>query len=154
MAQMARYQTAEMIARAFQHEKYSQVRPVTIVLYTFTKGWRLKVQDFILFEDRLDNSLQRDLTKMEHVRMRLTHEPAVPETIDVELLEFKFIFDRSTPGFTAEVFQLTYDITPVHHDNRDFSILPDHQPKGQSFDLQTVIGGIHPAVRCSFLGRT
>ncbi|KAF8511363.1 N-acetyltransferase B complex non catalytic subunit-domain-containing protein [Gautieria morchelliformis] len=102
-------ETAEMIARAFQHEKYSQV------------------QDFILFEDRLDNSLQRDLTKMEHVRMRLTHEPAVPETIDVELLEFRFIFDR------------------IHHDNRDFSILPDHQPKGQSFDTQTVIGGIHPA---------
>ncbi|KAF8583207.1 actin cytoskeleton organization protein [Ramaria rubella] len=102
-------ETAEMIARAFQHEKYSQV------------------QDFILFEDRLDNSLQRDLTKMEHVRMRLTHEPAVPETIDVELLEFRFIFDR------------------IHHDNRDFSVLPDHQPKEQSFDLQTVLGGVHPA---------
>ncbi|KAF8505036.1 N-acetyltransferase B complex non catalytic subunit-domain-containing protein, partial [Hysterangium stoloniferum] len=100
---------SEMIARAFQHEKYSQV------------------QDFILFEDRLDNSLQRDLTKMEHVRMRLTNEPAVPETIDVELLEFRFIFDR------------------IHHDNRDFTVLPDHQPKGQSFDLQTVIGGVHPA---------
>jgi len=54
-----------------------------------------KVQDFILFEYRLDNSLQRDLTKMEHVRTRLTHEPAVPETIDLELLEFKFIYDRS-----------------------------------------------------------
>lgn len=59
--------------------------------------YNLQVQDFILFEDRLDNSLQRDLTKMEHVRMRLTHEPAVPETIDIELLEFKFIFDRSMP---------------------------------------------------------
>ncbi|KIJ41164.1 hypothetical protein M422DRAFT_31798, partial [Sphaerobolus stellatus SS14] len=102
-------ETAEMIARAFSHEKYSQV------------------QDFILFEDRLDNSLQRDLTKMEHVRMRLTHEPAVPETIDVELLEFRFIFDR------------------IHHDNRDFTILPNHQPRGQSFDQQTVLGGVHPA---------
>ncbi|GJJ11552.1 hypothetical protein Clacol_005786 [Clathrus columnatus] len=101
--------TAEMIARAFQHEKYSQV------------------QDFILFEDRLDNSLQRDLTKIEHVRMRLAHEPAVPEIIDVELLEFRFIFDR------------------IHHDNRDFTVLPDHQPKNQSFDLQTVLGSVHPA---------
>lgn len=41
---------------------------------------------------------------------------------------------------------LTHGVTLVHHDNRDFSILPDHQPKGQSFDLQTVLGGVHPAV--------
>ena len=34
----------------------------------------------------------------------------------------------------------------VHHDNRDFTILPNYQPRGQSFDLQTVIGGVHPAV--------
>lgn len=35
----------------------------------------------------------------------------------------------------------------VHHDNRDFTILPDHQPKDQSFDLQTILGNVHPAVR-------
>lgn len=57
--------------------------------------FKIKVQDFILFEDRLDNSLQRDLTKVEHVRMRLTHEPATAEVVDMELLEFRFIFDRS-----------------------------------------------------------
>jgi len=83
-----------MIARAFQHEKYSQVRYVSTFRLTRVNHLHVKVQDFILFEDRLDNSLQRDLTKMDHVRMRLTHEPAVPDTIDVELLEFKFIFDR------------------------------------------------------------
>lgn len=85
---------------------------------------------------------------MEHVRMRLTHEPAVSDAVDVELLEFRFIFDRSALSRISRFFcvlrQLFYT---VHHDNRDFTILPDHQPRGQSFDLQTVLGGIHPAVR-------
>ena len=51
--------------------------------------------DFILFEDRLDNSLQRDLVKIEHTRMRLTHELAqTSEIVDTELIELKFIFER------------------------------------------------------------
>ena len=56
-----------------------------------------QIQDFITFEDRLDNSLQRDLVKMEHVRMRFTCEAPVPETVDMELIELKFIFERSKP---------------------------------------------------------
>lgn len=32
--------------------------------------------------------------KMEHVRMRLPHEPINTELIDMELIELKFIFDR------------------------------------------------------------
>jgi hypothetical protein len=55
---------------------------------------RVQIADFIALEDRLDNSLQRDLVKMEHVRMRLTHEPINTEIIDMELIELKFIFDR------------------------------------------------------------
>ena len=47
-----------------------------------------------MFEDRLDNSLQRDLTKMEHVRMRMYHESIGSELVDMELIELKFIFDR------------------------------------------------------------
>ena len=66
-----------MVIKAFQFEKYSQV------------------PEFIEFEDRLDVSMQRDLTKMEHVRMRLTHEPANVETVDAELIELKFLFERS-----------------------------------------------------------
>lgn len=45
-------------------------------------------------EDRLDNSLQRDLMKMEHVRMRLAHEAINSDLVDMELIELKFIFDR------------------------------------------------------------
>ena len=47
-----------------------------------------------MFEERLDNSLQRDLVKMEHVRMRIAHEPINSELVDMELIELKFIFDR------------------------------------------------------------
>ena len=74
-----------MVIKAFQFEKYSQV------------------PEFIEFEDRLDSSIQRDLTKMEHVRMRLTHEPANVETIDTELVELKFLYERSAGRWTASV---------------------------------------------------
>ena len=53
-----------------------------------------QLPEFILFEERLDNSLQRDLTKIEHVRMRITHEPLISDLVDMELIELKFIFDR------------------------------------------------------------
>ncbi|KAI0721082.1 N-acetyltransferase B complex non catalytic subunit-domain-containing protein [Cerioporus squamosus] len=95
-------ETSEFIVRAFGGEKYSQI------------------PDFILFEECLDNSLQRDLIKMEHVRMRIAHEAINSELVDMELIELKFIFDR------------------LHHDNRDFSILANYQPRiGASFNDQT-----------------
>ncbi|TBU65814.1 N-acetyltransferase B complex non catalytic subunit-domain-containing protein [Dichomitus squalens] len=94
--------TAELIVRAFANEKYSQIH------------------DFIIFEDRLENSLQRDLIKMEHVRMRIPHEAINSELVDMELIELKFIFDR------------------LHHDNRDFSILANYQPRSsETFHDQT-----------------
>lgn len=33
--------------------------------------------------------------KVEHVRMRVAHEPLNAELVDMELIELKFIFDRS-----------------------------------------------------------
>lgn len=54
-----------------------------------------QIPEFISFEDQLDNSLQRDTVKIEHLRMRLTHEPINSDIIDMELIELKFIFDRS-----------------------------------------------------------
>ncbi|KAF9464770.1 N-acetyltransferase B complex non catalytic subunit-domain-containing protein [Collybia nuda] len=89
-------ETGDFIVRAFTSEKYSQI------------------PEFIEFEDRLDNSLQRDIVKMEHLRMRLAHEPITSDIIDMELIELKFIFDRS------------------HHDNRDFDIITNYQPQGSS----------------------
>ncbi|KAI0670373.1 actin cytoskeleton organization protein [Trametes maxima] len=104
-------ETAEFIVRAFGGEKYSQI------------------PDFIVFEDRLDNSLQRDLTKMEHVRMRVAHEPINSELVDMELIELKFIFDR------------------VHHDNRDFDILANYQPRSvATFDQQSQFLGKTPGL--------
>ncbi|KAJ7685258.1 actin cytoskeleton organization protein [Mycena polygramma] len=98
--------TGEYIARAFTGEKYSQI------------------PEFIIFEDRLENSVQRDLIKVEHLRMRLTHEAISSDLIDMELIELKFIFDR------------------LHHDNRDFEILADYQPRsGEKFNEQTLLFG-------------
>ncbi|CCM04607.1 uncharacterized protein FIBRA_06789 [Fibroporia radiculosa] len=102
-------ETAEFTVRAFGTEKYTQI------------------PEFIAFEERLDNSLQRDLTKVEHVRMRIVHEALVSDLIDMELIELKFIFDR------------------FHHDNRDFDVIPNYQPRcGQSFDEQTALFGQRP----------
>ncbi|KAL0946591.1 hypothetical protein HGRIS_012792 [Hohenbuehelia grisea] len=99
-------ETADFVVRAFTQEKYSQI------------------PEFIAFEDRLDNSLQRDTIKMEHVRMRFTHEAITSDIIDLELIELKFIFDRN------------------HHDNRDFAIIPNYQPRSQlTFNEQTALFG-------------
>ena len=54
----------------------------------------LQIPEFIAFEDQLENSFQRDVVKMEHLRMRITHEPISSDVIDMELIELKFIFDR------------------------------------------------------------
>ncbi|KAL0581537.1 mitochondrial distribution and morphology [Marasmius crinis-equi] len=102
--------TGDFIIRAFNGEKYSQI------------------PEFIKFEDRLDNSLQRDVIKMEHLRMRLAHELVSSDLIDMELIELKFIFDR-------------LDFVE-HHDNRDFEILANYQPQCiESFDKQTLLFG-------------
>ncbi|KIJ16949.1 hypothetical protein PAXINDRAFT_168389 [Paxillus involutus ATCC 200175] len=85
-------ETSDFVVRAFTAEKYTQI------------------PDFIEFEDRLENSLQRDVIKLEHVRMRLTHEQLNTDIIDMELIELKFMFDR------------------LHHDNRDFVMIPNYQP--------------------------
>lgn len=58
----------------------------------------LQIPEFIEFEDRLENSLQRDLAKMEHVRMRVFHEPVNADLTDMELIELKFIFARRKSG--------------------------------------------------------
>ncbi|KAF8274920.1 actin cytoskeleton organization protein [Lactarius quietus] len=88
-----------------------------------------QIPELVVFEERLDNSLQRDLVKIEHVRLRISHEPITTELVDMELIELKFIFDRQ------------------HHDNRDLGILPNYQPRGQpSFLSQTTLFGREPAV--------
>lgn len=99
-------ETSDFIVRAFTAERYTQI------------------PEFIEFEDRLENSLQRDVVKMEHVRMRLTHEQLHTDIIDMELIELKFIFDR------------------LHQDNRDFVILPNYQPACQpTFNEQSLMFG-------------
>jgi N-terminal acetyltransferase B complex non-catalytic subunit len=56
-----------------------------------------QIPELVVFEERLDNSLQRDLVKIEHVRLRVSHEQITTELIDMELIELKFIFDRGAP---------------------------------------------------------
>ncbi|KAJ3999153.1 actin cytoskeleton organization protein [Lentinula boryana] len=97
-------ETNDYVIRAFSAEKYSQI------------------PQFILFEDWLENSLQRDITKLEYLRMRITHETISSDIVDLELIELKFIFDR------------------LHHDNRDFQILLNYQPKiVEDFNTQTLL---------------
>ncbi|KAF5377028.1 hypothetical protein D9757_007708 [Collybiopsis confluens] len=99
-------ETSDFVIRAFSAEKYSQI------------------PEFIKFEDWLENSLQRDITKLEYLRMRVAHEAISSEIIDLELIELKFIFDR------------------LHHDNRDFEILPNYQPRVvEDFNTQTLLFG-------------
>ncbi|KAG9120166.1 hypothetical protein FRC07_004447 [Ceratobasidium sp. 392] len=97
-------ETPEMVARAFVQEKYAQV------------------PSFVEFEERLECSLQRDLTKMEHTRMRLGFEAQAADSLILELQDL----------------QLT--IVRAHHDNRDTSVIPNYQPRGQSMDQQTSMG--------------
>ena len=73
--------------------------------------------------------------------MRLTHEPISSDIIDMELIELKFIFDRSE-------FIILYGSRsaekhlPAHHDNRDFAIFPNYQPSiCQGIHEQTLLFG-------------
>ncbi|KAK0228730.1 actin cytoskeleton organization protein [Armillaria fumosa] len=98
--------TPEYIVRAFTSEKYSQI------------------PEFISFENQLECSLQRDISKLEHTRMRLAFEPVSTDVIDMELIESKFIFDRQ------------------HFDNRDYKVLPNYQPRiQQTLNEQTLLFG-------------
>jgi len=70
-------------------------------------SYPFQIPEFLAFEDHLDNSLQRDLIKLEHVRMRLTHESIASDLIDMELIELKFIFDRSASVVGLLLFSVT-----------------------------------------------
>ncbi|GAB1517939.1 hypothetical protein RhiTH_000995 [Rhizoctonia solani] len=97
-------ETPELVARAFVGEKFAQV------------------PNFVEFEEKLECSLQRDLTKMEHTRMRLGFEAQAVESLVLELQDL----------------QLT--IVRAHHDNRDMSVIPNYQPRGQNIVDQTSMG--------------
>ncbi len=74
--------------------------------------------------------------------MRIAHEAINSELVDMELIELKFIFDRRTfilHTSSQYRYQRTHEVEAlVHHDNRDFSILANYQPRcGASFIDQT-----------------
>ncbi|KAG8813791.1 hypothetical protein FRC17_001430, partial [Serendipita sp. 399] len=99
-------EVSEQLVKAFQYERYSQVA------------------EFVLLEEKVDNSLQRDLTKLEHFRMKNIHEGLTPESVEVELVELRFVWGR------------------VHHDNRDFETLSNLLPQGSpTLDQLTGVGG-------------
>lgn len=79
-----------------------------------------QIPGFVDFEDQLECSLHREILKVEHTRMRYCHEIISEDVVDLELIELKAGFDR------------------YQHDNRDFDIIPNYQPKGQpSYYKQT-----------------
>jgi N-terminal acetyltransferase B complex non-catalytic subunit len=69
-------QTADQLVKAFQYERYSQVA------------------EFVLLDEKIENSFQRDLTKLEHFRMKNLHEGLTPESVEVELVELRFVWGR------------------------------------------------------------
>ncbi|KIY72188.1 actin cytoskeleton organization protein [Cylindrobasidium torrendii FP15055 ss-10] len=98
--------TSEYTVRAFTQEKYSQI------------------PEFIKFENQVECSLQRNIAKMEYLRMRLGFDVVSAEVVDMELIDFKFIFDRD------------------HFDNRDFNPLPNYQPRqSPTLNEQTLLFG-------------
>jgi hypothetical protein len=126
-------------------EKYSQARPArSTATYGLTSMYQ--IHELVVFEERLDNSLQRDLVKIEHVRLRISHESISSELVDMELIELKFIFDRRVSLFAIYLL-LQLNSMSVHHDNRDMGILPNYQPRAlPSFSSQTTLFGKEPGV--------
>lgn len=107
-----------------------------------------QIPEFVSFDDRLENSLQRDVVKLEHVRIRMTHEPINSDLIDMELIELKFVFDRCK-DLLAFSYLHVLTLFPVHHDNRDFGMLPNYQPPCQpSLNDQTLMFGNSTGVSC------
>lgn len=113
----------------------------------------MQIPDFIEFDESLENSLQRDLMKIEHVRMRVTHEPITTDLVDMELIELKLNFDRCTCSLTARGFalnehQTSVFSTPNVHDNRDYTVFPNYQPRSyKSIEEATALFGKRPGVR-------
>ncbi|KAH7096936.1 N-acetyltransferase B complex non catalytic subunit-domain-containing protein [Auriculariales sp. MPI-PUGE-AT-0066] len=112
-------ETPEQLVRAFQFEKYSQIT------------------DFMTFQDRLENSLQRDIGIVDVVRMRLAHDGILTE---IDIGDLKGAFDRVSERY----------------DNRDFSVLPTFQPvDGPTFDVQTQLFGNKLGVQwCNIMLKT
>ncbi|KAF8325563.1 N-acetyltransferase B complex non catalytic subunit-domain-containing protein [Cantharellus anzutake] len=98
--------TPGLLIKVFLNEKYSQI------------------PGFILFEDRLDRSLQRHLVKIDQLRMRLLVEPPTHETLPAEI----------------EDLDLMHFGDIVRHDNRDYSVLPHYQRRGISVEEQLSAG--------------
>ena len=73
--------------------------------------------------------------------MRLTHEIS-PDIIDMELIELKFVFDRSELYCFLWSREGRAEKHLAHYDNRDFAIFPDYQPRTcQGLHEQTLLFG-------------
>lgn len=71
--------------------------------------------------------------------MRLAHEQINADLVDMELIELKFIFERCRFSILGLINLAQCNPETVHHDNRDFDIIPNYQPRSQSsFNEQTL----------------
>jgi N-terminal acetyltransferase B complex non-catalytic subunit len=105
----------------------------------------LQIPEFVSFEEQLENSLQRDLIKIEYVKQRLAHENVSSDVVDTELIELKFIFDRSKRSYRS--CGVSTEIVLVHFDNRDTTVLPSFQPKhSPNLTAQTNLFSLHEGV--------
>jgi N-terminal acetyltransferase B complex non-catalytic subunit len=114
--------------------------------------WGTQIPNFVEFEEKLECSLQRDLTKMEHTRMRLGFEAQAVESLVLELQDLQLTIVRGGSGCTFYGICLA-DIYSAHHDNRDMSVIPNYQPRGQNIVDQTSMGpspGVSPRGDCHY----
>lgn len=73
--------------------------------------------------------------------MKNLHEGLTPETVEVELVELRFVWGRGG-CLVYNIRSLDIDDFIVHFDNRDFDLLPNYQPQGAiSLDELTSVGG-------------
>ena len=79
--------------------------------------------------------------------MRLPHELITQDLIDSELVKLKFVFDRCEYFWSISFDDIRLTSIAVHHDNRDFDILPNYQPRGAlTVNEQTLLFGTSPGV--------
>ena len=110
-----------------QHQANRQAWNLRTTLLT----WLLQLEDYTSFKDRLAYSLSRSALVLDNLRTSSLRENLTGQSEPSLQLLRKISKDRKrTLGFS---YILTSNVLlPVDlNDNRDYSILPDHQPSKQ-----------------------
>lgn len=139
-----------MIMGAFGNESYPQVSsssaPSRFFVGLTRRGFFSQVGDFLEFEARLGNSLQRMLLALENLRMTMGSSSSEEDLESVQRLsEFR---GQSVRPFAFSLLLLTAllcstdrPLGELLRDNRDFRLTPSYQPRGgKTVESLTALG--------------